>query len=57
VGLTLSKKQFDFWLVKEVGSERAIVHNLATTFGVAGENAVALIGKGSYGKMVLPPLV
>ena len=29
-GGLLYLKQFDFWLVKEVGSERSIVHKLAT---------------------------
>ena len=38
-----------FWLVKEVGSERAIVHQLAPHL-VLPEKMLPLIEGGSYGK-------
>jgi glycerol-3-phosphate dehydrogenase len=43
-------KQFDFWLVKEVGSERAIVHNLAPHLVLPEKMLLPLIDGGSYGK-------
>ncbi len=43
-------KQFDFWLVKEVGSERAIVHKLAPHLVVPEKMLLPLIENGSYGK-------
>ena len=43
-------KQFDFWLVKEVGSERAIVHNLAPHLVLPEKMLLPLIENGSYGK-------
>ncbi len=43
-------KQFDFWLVKEVGSERAIVHNLAPHLVLPEKMLLPLIEGGSYGK-------
>ena len=43
-------KQFDFWLVKEVGSERAIVHNLAPHLVIPEKMLLPLIENGSYGK-------
>ncbi|HMB63310.1 MAG TPA: glycerol-3-phosphate dehydrogenase/oxidase [Eudoraea sp.] len=43
-------KQFDFWLVKEVGSERAIVHNLAPHLVIPEKMLLPLIEGGSYGK-------
>jgi len=43
-------KQFDFWLVKEVGSERAIVHKLAPHLVIPEKMLLPLIEKGSYGK-------
>ncbi len=43
-------KQFDFWLVKEVGSERAIVHKLAPHLVLPEKMLLPLIKKGSYGK-------
>ena len=43
-------KQFDFWLVKEVGSERAIVHNLAPHLVIPEKMVLPLIEGGSYGK-------
>ena len=42
-------KQFDFWLVKEVGTERAIVHNLAPHLVVPEKMILPLIEGGSYG--------
>ena len=43
-------KQFDFWLVKEVGSERAIVHNLAPHLVLPEKMLLPLVEGGSYGK-------
>ncbi len=43
-------KQFDFWLVKEVGSERAIVHKLAPQLVLPEKMLLPLIEGGSYGK-------
>ncbi len=43
-------KQFDFWLVKEVGSERAIVHKLAPHLVLPEKMLLPLIKGGSYGK-------
>ncbi|MFV1448937.1 glycerol-3-phosphate dehydrogenase/oxidase [Maribacter sp. HS] len=43
-------KQFDFWLVKEVGSERAIVHKLAPHLVLPKKMLLPLIENGSYGK-------
>ncbi|MCM5662425.1 glycerol-3-phosphate dehydrogenase/oxidase [Galbibacter mesophilus] len=43
-------KQFDFGLVKEVGTERAIVHNLAPHLVLPEKMLLPLIEKGSYGK-------
>ncbi|MCB0458910.1 MAG: glycerol-3-phosphate dehydrogenase/oxidase [Flavobacteriaceae bacterium] len=42
-------KQFDFWLVKEVGSERAIVHNLAPHLVIPEKMVLPLIKDGTYG--------
>jgi len=43
-------KQFDFWLVKEVGSERAIVHQLAPHLVLPEKMLLPLVEGGSYGK-------
>src|SRR6056297_3092129 len=43
-------KQFDFWLVKEVGSERAIVHKLAPHLVLPEKMLLPLIENGSFGK-------
>lgn len=43
-------KQFDFWLVKEIGSERAIVHKLAPHLVLPEKMLLPLIENGSYGK-------
>ncbi|WP_420603726.1 glycerol-3-phosphate dehydrogenase/oxidase [Flagellimonas sp.] len=43
-------KQFDFWLVKEVGYERAIVHKLAPHLVSPEKMLLPLIEGGSYGK-------
>ncbi|MBU2995716.1 glycerol-3-phosphate dehydrogenase/oxidase [Cellulophaga baltica] len=43
-------KQFDFWLVKEVGSERAIVHKLAPHLVLPEKMLLPLMENGSYGK-------
>lgn len=43
-------KQFDFWLVHEVGSERAIVHKLAPHLVLPEKMLLPLIEGGSYGK-------
>ncbi|MEX0273439.1 MAG: glycerol-3-phosphate dehydrogenase/oxidase [Flavobacteriaceae bacterium] len=43
-------KQFDFWLVKEVGAERAIVHKLAPHLVIPEKMILPLIEGGSYGK-------
>jgi glycerol-3-phosphate dehydrogenase len=42
-------KQFDFWLVKEVGSERAIVHKLAPHLVIPEKMLLPLIKNGTYG--------
>ncbi|WP_271405533.1 glycerol-3-phosphate dehydrogenase/oxidase [Tenacibaculum soleae] len=42
-------KQFDFWLVKEVGTERAIVHKLAPHLVVPEKMILPLIDGGTYG--------
>ena len=42
-------KQFDFWLVKEVGSERAIVHQLAPHLVIPEKMVLPLIKGGTYG--------
>ncbi len=43
-------KQFDFWLVKEVGSERAIVHKMAPHLVIPEKMLLPLIENGTYGK-------
>ncbi|MCF8713786.1 glycerol-3-phosphate dehydrogenase/oxidase [Joostella atrarenae] len=43
-------KQFDFWLVKEVGTERAIVHKLAPHLVIPEKMLLPLVENGSYGK-------
>jgi len=43
-------KQFDFWLVKEVGSERAIVHKLVPHLVVPEKMLLPIIEGGTYGK-------
>lgn len=43
-------KQFDFWLVKEVGTERAIVHKLAPHLVIPEKMLLPLIENGVYGK-------
>jgi len=42
-------KQFDFWLVKEVGSERAIIHSLAPHLVVPDKMILPIIENGTYG--------
>jgi len=42
-------KQFDFWLVREVGSERAIIHNLAPHLVVPDKMILPIIENGTYG--------
>ena len=42
-------KQFDFWLVKEVGMERAIVHKLAPHLVVPKKMILPLVDGGTYG--------
>lgn len=42
-------KQFDFWLVKEVGTERAIVHKLAPHLVIPEKMILPLIEEGTYG--------
>lgn len=42
-------KQFDFWLVKEVGTERTIVHDLAPHLVVPEKMILPLIEGGTYG--------
>ncbi len=42
-------KQFDFWLVKEVGTERAVVHNLAPHLVVPEKMLLPIIENGTYG--------
>jgi len=41
-------KQFDFWLVKEVGSERIIVHNIAPHLVIPEKMVLPLIKNGTY---------
>ena len=41
-------KQFDFWLVKEVGSERAILHQLAPHLVVPDKMILPIIENGTY---------
>ena len=43
-------KQFDFWLVKEVGTERAIVHHLAPHLVIPEKMILPLIEGGTYGE-------
>ncbi|MEJ2163286.1 MAG: glycerol-3-phosphate dehydrogenase/oxidase, partial [Robiginitalea sp.] len=43
-------RQFDFWLVAEVGSERAIVHSVAPHLVLPEKMLLPLIDGGSYGK-------
>ena len=43
-------KQFDFWLVKEVGTERAIVHKLAPHLVIPEKMILPLIEGGTYGE-------
>ena len=42
-------KQFDFWLVKEVGTERALVHKLAPHLVIPEKMILPLIDGGTYG--------
>lgn len=42
-------KQLDFWLVKEVGSERAVIHNLAPHLVVPDKMILPIIENGTYG--------
>ncbi len=42
-------KQFDFWLVKEVGTERAIVHKIAPHLVIPEKMILPLIEGGTYG--------
>lgn len=42
-------KQFDFWLVKEVGTERAILHQLAPHLVVPEKMLLPIIENGTYG--------
>ncbi len=42
-------KQFDFWLVKEVGTERAVVHQLAPHLVVPEKMLLPIIKNGTYG--------
>jgi glycerol-3-phosphate dehydrogenase len=42
-------KQFDLWLVKEVGTERAIVHKLAPHLVIPEKMILPLIDGGTYG--------
>ena len=41
-------KQFDFWLVKEVGYERAIVHKLAPHLVIPEKMVLPLVKNGTY---------
>ena len=41
-------KQFDFWLVKEVGTERAIVHGLAPHLVIPEKMILPLVEGGTY---------
>ena len=45
-------KQFDFWLVRDVGSERAVVHKLAPHLVLPEKMLLPLIENGSYGKLL-----
>lgn len=45
-------KQLDFWLVREVGSERAIVHKLAPHLVIPEKMLLPLIEDGQYGKIL-----
>ena len=42
-------KQFDFWLVKEVGTERSVVHKLAPHLVVPEKMLLPIIENGTYG--------
>lgn len=42
-------KQFDFWLVHEIGSERAILHKLAPHLVVPDKMLLPIIQNGTYG--------
>ena len=42
-------KQFDFWLVREVGMERAIIHGLAPHLVVPDKMLLPIIEDGTYG--------
>jgi len=42
-------KQFDFWLVHEIGSERAILHNLAPHLVVPDKMVLPIVENGTYG--------
>lgn len=42
-------KQFDLWLVKEVGSERAVIHDLAPHLVVPDKMILPIIENGTYG--------
>lgn len=42
-------KQFDFWLVKEVGTERAVLHELAPHLVVPEKMLLPIIKEGTYG--------
>ena len=42
-------KQFDFWLVKEVGSERAVLHHLAPHLVVPDKMILPIVKNGTYG--------
>ncbi|MFV0248446.1 MAG: glycerol-3-phosphate dehydrogenase/oxidase [Tenacibaculum sp.] len=42
-------KQFDFWLVKEVGTERALVHKLAPHLVIPEKMILPLVEGGTYG--------
>ena len=42
-------KQFDFWLVKEVGTERATVHSLAPHLVIPEKMILPLVEGGTYG--------
>ena len=42
-------KQFDFWLVREVGMERAIIHGLAPHLVVPDKMLLPIIKEGTYG--------
>lgn len=45
-------KQFDFGLVKEVGTERAIVHKLAPHLVIPEKMLLPLVENGSYSKLL-----